>query len=45
MIDVKQDDGIVTVTMMRAGVEPQETAADKREDLRADVAKAAGEKA
>lgn len=34
----------MTVTLMRAGVEPQETAADRREDLREDVARAAGDK-
>ena len=30
----------MTITMTRAGVEPQETASDKRDDLRADIEKA-----
>lgn len=30
----------MTITMTRAGVEPQETATDRRDDLRADIEKA-----
>ena len=30
----------MTITMTRAGVEPQETASDRRDDLRADIEKA-----
>jgi hypothetical protein len=31
----------MTITMTRAGVEPQETASDRRDDLKGDVARAA----